>query len=223
MRGTMTFGQISPHLILIRTSRFSRRLAFPMTVQRIQSRVGSRKRKLGRSCSCTFSCTSLVTISTAFTRSIWVRAKVRIMQRGLQSIVLSNCFQRMFALLDIQGERIDARPIPTGLHHSAQGWPRQRTTLGQRSKIFSNPNGVEPSRRRLMQPFQGSCRLLRRPRVARSSQPWAERFESLQDSPRPFWKTKRRKDAKAQRILFRILCFASSRLCAFALNNFCHA
>jgi hypothetical protein len=31
--------------------------------------------------------------------------------------------------------------IPTGLHPSAQGWPRQRTTLGQPSKIFFNPNG----------------------------------------------------------------------------------
>jgi hypothetical protein len=35
--------------------------------------------------------------------------------------------------------------IPTGLHHSAQGWPRQRTTLGQ-PKIFSNPNGVVSAR-----------------------------------------------------------------------------
>lgn len=82
------------------------------------------------------------------------------------------------------GRRLDVRAIPTGLHHSAQGWPRQRTTLGKRSKIISNPNGVESSRRRLMQPLQGCCRSLRRPRVARSSQPWAGRFESLQDSPR---------------------------------------
>src|ERR1041384_110108 len=73
--------------------------------------------------------------------------------------------------------------IPTGLHHSAQGWPRQRTTLGKRSKIFSNPNGVASfPRRALMQPLQGFSRLLRQPRVARSSQPWAERFESFQDS-----------------------------------------
>src|ERR1041385_761838 len=64
---------------------------------------------------------------------------------------------------------------PTGLHHSAQGWPRQRTTLGKRSKIFSNPNGVVSfPRRALMQPLQGCCRL--------SRQPWAERFESFQDS-----------------------------------------
>ena len=75
--------------------------------------------------------------------------------------------------------------IPTGLHHSAQGWPRQRTTLGKPSKIFFNPNGVASfPRGALMQPFQGSCRLLRQPRVARSAQPWAERFESLQDSLR---------------------------------------
>lgn len=96
-----------------------------------------------------------------------------------------------------------SRTIPTGLYHSAQGWPRlcravaqrrrERTTLGKRSKIFSNPIGVELSRRGLMQPLQGSCRSLPQPRVARSSrlrfasarhaQPWADRFESLQDSP----------------------------------------
>jgi hypothetical protein len=81
----------------------------------------------------------------------------------------------LFSLLRI-------RSIPTGLHHSAQGWPRlcravaqrrrERTTLGQRSKIFSNPNGVAsfPSRfAGLLQPFQGSCRSLPQPRVARSS------------------------------------------------------
>ena len=84
--------------------------------------------------------------------------------------------------------------IPTGLHPSAQGWPRQRTTLGQPSKIFSNPNGVASARRRLTQPLQGCSHLSPRPRVARASrlrfatarhaQPWVECFESLQDSPR---------------------------------------
>src|SRR5437899_9961470 len=90
--------------------------------------------------------------------------------------------------------------IPTGLHHSAQGWPRQRTTLGKRFKIFSNPNGVESSRRAcLMQPFQGCSCSSRLPRVARSSQPWAEGFESFQDSPRVILKnakTQRREGAK---------------------------
>jgi hypothetical protein len=73
--------------------------------------------------------------------------------------------------------------IPTGLHPSAQGCPRQRTTLGQSSKLFSNPNGVASSRRRLMQPLQGCCHSFAQPKVARASQPWAECFEFLQDSP----------------------------------------
>ena len=76
--------------------------------------------------------------------------------------------------------------IPTGLQPSAQGWPRQRTTLGNPSKIFFNPNGVASARRRWTQPLQGCSRLLPRPRVARPSQPWAECFESLQDSPQRF-------------------------------------
>jgi len=74
--------------------------------------------------------------------------------------------------------------IPTGLQPSAQGWPRQRTTLDQQPIIFFNPNGVASSRQQLTQPLQGCRRSLLKPRVARASQPWAECFESLQDSPR---------------------------------------
>ena len=67
--------------------------------------------------------------------------------------------------------------IPTGLQHSAQGWPRQRTTLSQPSQIISNPNGVVSiSRHDGIQPFPGWNRLNVKPRVARSSQPWAKRY-----------------------------------------------
>ncbi len=45
-----------------------------------------------------------------------------------------------------RGSHLDAGTIPTGLHPSAQGWPRQRTTLGQPSIIFSDPNGVASTR-----------------------------------------------------------------------------
>ena len=63
-------------------------------------------------------------------------------------------------------------------NHSAQGWPRQRTTLGKSSERFFNPIGVGSSRRgRLMQPFQGYCRSSLHPRVARSSQPWADLWQ----------------------------------------------
>ncbi len=73
--------------------------------------------------------------------------------------------------------------IPTGLRPSAQGWPRQRTTLGQPSRKIHNPNGVESSRcHQGMQPFQGCGHSSGKPRVARTSQPWAGRSESLQDS-----------------------------------------
>jgi len=73
--------------------------------------------------------------------------------------------------------------IPKGLRPSAQGWPRQRTTLGQRPETILNPNGVVPSFDPcLTQPLQGCGHSCHQPRVARSSQPWAEWSESLQDS-----------------------------------------
>jgi len=163
--GAKIFGSTSPHRISIRTNRFSRHLPFPMTAPRIGSRADLRKRRLERSCSCTFSCTSLATITTAFTRSIWVRAKARIMQRGLPPAVSSSYFQRMFTLSEIQAEQPDVVAIPTGLHHSAQSWPRQRTTLGKRSNIFSNPNGVVSfPRHALMQPFHLSRANRKQPR-----------------------------------------------------------
>ena len=46
-----------------------------------------------------------------------------------------------------------------------------------------HPVAPLPSRA-LLQPFQGCWCAGARPRVARSSQPWADRFESLQDSSR---------------------------------------
>ena len=64
--------------------------------------------------------------------------------------------------------------IPAGLCLSAQGWPRQRTTLGQPARRISNPNGVVAvGRADLQQPLQGCIGLVRPPRVARSAQPWA--------------------------------------------------
>jgi hypothetical protein len=70
--------------------------------------------------------------------------------------------------------------IPTGLDHSAQGWPRQRTTLGQRRTNFINPERVASNGHRkqsVIQPLQGCDLFNREPRVARSAQPWAERFD----------------------------------------------
>src|SRR5436309_575284 len=65
--------------------------------------------------------------------------------------------------------------IPTGLRPSAQGWSGA-TTLGRRFKKIFNPNGVVAALLRLWtQPLQGCIGLSRLPRVARSSQPWADR------------------------------------------------
>jgi hypothetical protein len=102
MRGATTFGQISPRRISMSISLFSRGSGFRVTGGRIASRVVSRKRRRGRSCSCTFSCTSLATTTTAYTRSIQILAKVRIMQRGLRPVVSSSCFRHMCASLVIQ-------------------------------------------------------------------------------------------------------------------------
>ena len=51
----------------------------------------------------------------------------------------------------------------------------------QSSRRFAGLSGVRDA---LIQPFQGYHCWWRLPRVARSSQPWAERFESLWDSPK---------------------------------------
>ena len=66
-------------------------------------------------------------------------------------------------------------PIPTGLHHSAQGCRVGETTLGHRPKIFPQPQrGCITARADGFNPvgvgflFHGS------PRVARASQPWAD-------------------------------------------------
>ncbi len=75
----------------------------------------------------------------------------------------------------LQLNRATVGAIPTGLHHSAQGWPRQRTTLGNRSKIIFNPNGVaSAARANGFNPFRDLCKspvaaLYERRRVAISS------------------------------------------------------
>jgi len=67
-------------------------------------------------------------------------------------------------------------PIPTGLHHSAQGCRAREATLGHTVKFFPQPQRgcITPRRPAGFNPvgvgflFHGS------PRVARGSQPWAD-------------------------------------------------
>ena len=67
-------------------------------------------------------------------------------------------------------------PIPKGLHRSAQGCPVGGTTLGDVCKYFPQPQRgcIIPRRADGRNPFRvvefSGCF----PRVARSSQPWAE-------------------------------------------------
>jgi len=75
--------------------------------------------------------------------------------------------------------------IPTGLHHSAQGC-EGRATLGHRPTNCIYPEGVESNsrcKRGMMQPLQGCESSESEPRVARSSQPWAERFNPFGITP----------------------------------------
>jgi hypothetical protein len=67
-------------------------------------------------------------------------------------------------------------PIPTGLHHSAQGCRVREATLGNRPKKSSTLKGLHPSLHSgLMQPRWGWGNILGIfPRVARASQPWAD-------------------------------------------------
>jgi len=70
--------------------------------------------------------------------------------------------------------------IPSGLHHSARGWPHRRTTLGRRIVIETNPERVKSrSDSIVIQPLQGCANFgLRVPKVApdKPVQPWAEGF-----------------------------------------------
>jgi hypothetical protein len=65
--------------------------------------------------------------------------------------------------------------IPKGLSHSAQGWPIPRGLPWVAGFIFKNPERVAPQTfMKRMKPLQGFNFSLFSPRVARSSQPWAE-------------------------------------------------
>jgi len=69
--------------------------------------------------------------------------------------------------------------IPTGLNHSARGWPRQRTTPGNRTGNTTNPERVgSGSGPKVIQPLQGCGDFgLHLPKVAPryAVQPWADR------------------------------------------------
>ena len=70
------------------------------------------------------------------------------------------------------------KTILKGFQHSAQGCD-ERATLGQRPKMSLNPEGVESWVGRLnlkpcLNPFRVVVIVDSLPRVARSSQPWAE-------------------------------------------------
>ena len=58
------------------------------------------------------------------------------------------------------------------------GATQERLPWDNRKKII-NPNGVASSGARWMQPFQGWMRGDRVPRVARASQPWADRWNPV--------------------------------------------
>jgi hypothetical protein len=64
---------------------------------------------------------------------------------------------------------------PTAFHPSAQGCRVREATLGRRSARIANPERVASSGERCAAtPLGLRSNLNRRPRVARSSQPWAE-------------------------------------------------
>ena len=69
-------------------------------------------------------------------------------------------------------------PIPTGLHHSAQGCRVREATLGERDLEIPQPQRgcVTPPRTDGHNPVGVEKSLRRVPRVARASQPWAGRF-----------------------------------------------
>jgi hypothetical protein len=67
------------------------------------------------------------------------------------------------------------RPIPTGLHHSAQSCRVREATLGQRPRIFPQPQrGCITARAHGFNPVGVGFIFPEGPRVARASQPWAD-------------------------------------------------
>jgi hypothetical protein len=70
-------------------------------------------------------------------------------------------------------------PIPKGLNQSAQGC-EARATLGGLPKTVSTPTGLHPARRNVAAtPLGLRLFFARSPRVARLSQPWAERWNPV--------------------------------------------
>ena len=70
--------------------------------------------------------------------------------------------------------RAGAVSIPTGLNHSAQGWPRSGLPWVTVQNNFQPQRGCIGGGRERIQPLQGCIPLFGKPRVARASQPWAE-------------------------------------------------
>ena len=66
-------------------------------------------------------------------------------------------------------------PIPTGLHHPAQGCRVGEATLGHRPQIFSQPQrGCSTTHSHGFNPVGVGPIFPDGPRVARASQPWAD-------------------------------------------------
>jgi hypothetical protein len=66
-------------------------------------------------------------------------------------------------------------PIPTGLHHPAQGCRVGEATLGHRPRIFPQPQrGCITPRANGFNPVGVGFPFFDGPRVARASQPWAD-------------------------------------------------
>ena len=72
---------------------------------------------------------------------------------------------------------IASSPIPTGLHPSAQGCRVREATLGNMIHYFPQPQRgcINGGRAGGCNPFRVVKSSERFPRVARSSQPWADR------------------------------------------------
>lgn len=82
----------------------------------------------------------------------------------------------------------ERNPIPTGLCHSAQGWARQRPTLGPAFSGIFNPNEVVSFlQHNLIQPLQGCALSARIPRVAHFSQPRADSCNPVGVFAKSFW------------------------------------
>ena len=71
------------------------------------------------------------------------------------------------------------KTIPKGLHQSAQGCRAREATLGHRAEISPNPERVAAKCTDDATPLGLVNVSIRLPRVARSSQPWAERWNPV--------------------------------------------